>query len=537
MVIYNIISAFKFTDCLMLITFAFLTYVFQFYYKYYTRPNKLPGPIPLPFIGCGYLFTGNTRQLLELLHKKYGDICEFYLAGSRRILISRPEYVERILAPTSKDTTFLMKFPYSEGLEELGIAGKGIIVNHDIKSWKFNRQFFNQVIFTPNFNNEAVKWMNVLTQELEGYWKSLVNLKLPNGNLQNDKNDWQFEIDISKWARSFTTDMIVILVTGERSYSMASYYNVHSPEKITLSNALIKDSEKFIERFTDYHFGFSYFIYFSSFLRHYMPFIRNKVKYLLKNRDHLFETLDLIIKKRRKEIEEMPVGVELRHDMLTSLIVTNTERDMNNVKIVRDDFSRPMTDVEIRVYYVCHSPHVKQKMIDEIDSVFTPNTSFHLKYEDLLTLEYCDAIINEVGRIMPVGNEIRRYLANSAEVAGYQWEAGTMIHIHINGIHSHKNHWSNPEIFDPDRFYKENDNSEMNDKARHKFSLITFGGGLRICPGRKLAMIELLSLMVAIFGKYDVELVDMNAPLNTKSGSLTTCGGLPVRIRPRKLPV
>ncbi|KAF0448590.1 cytochrome P450 [Gigaspora margarita] len=210
MVIYNIISVFKFTDCLILITFAFLTYVFQFYYKYYTRPNKLPGPIPLPFIGCGYLFTGNTKQLLELLHKKYGDICEFYLAGSRRILISRPEYVERILSPTSKDTTFLIKLPYSEGLEELGIAGRGNIVNHDIKSWKFNRQFFNQVIFTPNFNNEAVKWINVLTQELEGYWKSLANLKLPNDNLQNNKNEWQLEIDLSKWARSFTTNMIVI---------------------------------------------------------------------------------------------------------------------------------------------------------------------------------------------------------------------------------------------------------------------------------------------------------------------------------------
>ncbi|KAF0428021.1 cytochrome P450 [Gigaspora margarita] len=349
MVIYNIISAFNFTDCLILFTFSFLAYVFQFYYEYFTRPNKLPGPLPLPFIECGYLYTGNIRQLFESLHKKYGDLCEFYLAGSRRILISRPDYVEKILAPSSKDTTFLIKFPYSEGLEELGIAGKGVAANYDIKSWKFNRQFFNQAVFTPNFNNEAVKWINVLAQELEGYWKSLANLKLPNGNLQNYKNEWQLEIDIQQWARRFTTDMIVILVTGERPYSMASYYNVHSPEKIILPNTLIEDSEKFVQSSTDYHFGFTYFIYFSSFLRHYMPFIRNKIKYLLKNRDYLFETLDMIIKKRRKEIEMIPVGAGLRPDMLTSLIVINTERDTNNVKITGNDILRPMTDVEIRV--------------------------------------------------------------------------------------------------------------------------------------------------------------------------------------------
>jgi len=35
-----------------------------------------------------------------------------------------------------------------------------------------------------------------------------------------------------------------------------------------------------------------------------------------------------IINYRRKEIEETPVNEELRHDMLTSLIITNTEFDL-----------------------------------------------------------------------------------------------------------------------------------------------------------------------------------------------------------------
>ncbi|RIB01381.1 hypothetical protein C2G38_2231011, partial [Gigaspora rosea] len=52
--------------------------------------------------------------------------------------------------------------------------------------------------------------------------------------------------------------------------------------------------------------------------------------------------------KRRKEIEEIPVGDELRNDMLTSLIVTNTVRDINRTNNGRDNISRPMTDDEIR---------------------------------------------------------------------------------------------------------------------------------------------------------------------------------------------
>ncbi|KAF0356957.1 cytochrome P450 [Gigaspora margarita] len=537
MAIYNIISCLKITDFLIIFVFTFLVYVFRFYYKYFTRPNPLPGPLPLPFIECSYLYDGDTKNFFTLLNKKYGDLCEYYLNGKRRILISSPEYLEKILTPSSKDNTFMIRLPHSEGYEEYGMAGRGIIVNHDIKSWRYNRHFFNKAILTPSFNNEAVKWTNIMTQELEDYWKSLGNLNLSKDNLKNE-NDWQIEIDMAEWARRFTSDMIVILITGERSYTMASYYNLYSLVKVTRSNPLIEDSERFVKAFSDYLFGLHFFMYFGYFSRRYQPGIKDTVKYLLNNRDYVFETLDNIIKKRRKEIEEMPVGAKLGHDMLTTLIITNTERDMNQEKnITKDDIStRPMTNVEIRgnlldafiagvdtmanrfsflTYYVCHSPHVKQKMIDEIYTIFPPNTPYNLNYVDLIKLEYCDAVMNEASRIISVAVDVARYIPNSCELAGYRWEAGTTFHMNINGIHSNENYWPNPEIFDPDRFYKKND--DMNNKVGNKFSFIPFGGGLRVCPGRKLTMIELISLVVVIFGKYDIELVDMNARQKQKA--------------------
>ncbi|KAF0543017.1 cytochrome P450 [Gigaspora margarita] len=383
----------------------------------------------------------------------------------------------------------MIRLPHSEGYEEYGMAGRGIIVNHDIKSWRYNRHFFNKAILTPSFNNKAVKWTNIMIQELEGYWKSLGNLNLSKDNLKNE-NDWQIEIDMAEWAQRFTSDMIVILITGERSYTMASYYNLHSLVKVTRSNPLIEDSERFVKAFSDYLFGLHFFMYFG-----------------------------------KEEIEEMPVGAKLGHDMLTTLIITNTERDMNQEKnITKDNIStRPMTDVEIRgnlldafiagvdtmantfsflIYYVCHSPHVKQKMIDEIYTIFPPNTPYNLNYVDLIKLEYCDAVMNEASRIISVAIDVARYIPNSCELAGYRWEAGTTFHMNIN--------------------------------VGNKFSFIPFGGGLRVCPGRKLAMIELISLVVVIFGKYDIELVDMNAPPKTKSGAIIICEELPVRIRPRK---
>ena len=61
-----------------------------------------------------------------------------------------------------------------------------------------------------------------------------------------------------------------------------------------------------------------------------------------------------------------------------------------------------------------------------------------------------------------------------------------------------------------------------------------FGKGIKICPGRKLAMIELKCLLASIYRKYDVELADMNAPLKYKSELINSSKELIVRIKQRE---
>ncbi|RIB12730.1 cytochrome P450 [Gigaspora rosea] len=480
---------------------------------------------------------GDIKQLFVSLTKKYGDIYEIQLGGRRISSI----------------------FPR---VGELRKTVKGIATNDDFKSWKFNRQFFIRAILSPSFNNEAIKWSNLLFEELEGYWKSL-------GSANSDGKEWSLEVDFSKWFHRFTNDMIVVSTTGERSYSMGSYYNTLSLIKASYPDALIEDSNRFVKGISQLIVDSALFVFLGPFTRHYVPFIRGKTKALLKTRDFIFEKLDKIITKRRQEIEVIQTK-DLKNDMLTSLIIANTERDVNYKKTVGEEILPPMTDIEIRAsildafvagtdttanllcyitYYLCHYPEVKQKMLAEINLILLPNSSFQLTHSDLSKLKYCEAIIKEVDRIIPVTSLLARYPSEPIEVGGYQWPAGTQFQFDIVSLHRHKDYWSNPEIFDPDRFFldnksesylnvknddlKDDHNDKEDQKVGQKYSFIMFGGGMRICPGRKLAMIELLSLMVYIFGKYDVELIDMEAPLKTKSSNVTSCQELMVRIRPR----
>ena len=61
-----------------------------------------------------------------------------------------------------------------------------------------------------------------------------------------------------------------------------------------------------------------------------------------------------------------------------------------------------------------------------------------------------------------------------------------------SAIMKHKDYWTDPEKFDPDRFYKVEENDKyLFEKRKVKNAFLMFGGSVRICPGRKFAIKEL----------------------------------------------
>jgi hypothetical protein len=336
--ITKIISSLGISDIFFLLIIFLVIYVTQFYYHYFTRPNALPGPLPLPIIGNAHQQIGyGFNDWLILLHKKYGDMYEIILAGERNIILCKQDLIENMNVPSTK-TNYPKRFQVTEGMIEYGFDGVGLIFNNDYKSWRYNRQFFSQGMMTPSFNYQAIKLTDELWNEMEVYWN----------NLGEDH-----ELDLIKWIRRFTNEMIFRISTGVKSNAIASYYN-----KIILENKdnnslnekeieKLKETDTFVESIETYMEGILTFFAFNKFTRRNLPFFREKVKKLLKNKDYLFDRLYSIIKERRIEIENTPLDQPLRHDMLTTYITANTSRDINVVKHADADLLRPMTDKEI----------------------------------------------------------------------------------------------------------------------------------------------------------------------------------------------
>ncbi|CAG8438496.1 5700_t:CDS:2 [Ambispora gerdemannii] len=291
-----------------------------------------------------------------------------------------------------------------------------------------------------------------------------------------------FQIDLAQWMYRFTTDTMLKSTTGKPFYSVLSYYNTLAPTKIKVPGLMTIEPEEFLALITNWLTMVMYFLFFSNLIRHYIPGFRQFTQKLLAKNEQLDEKVLTIIEERRKDIESSS-ETPLQNDILTSLLIANTSRDTNSSS--NDEALKPLTNNEIR-----------QIMLDVF--IAGIDTVFQLSREDV--------------------------------IGGLKFKPGTMFCANQQGIHRSTQYWKDPEKFIPERFVK---GSEFEAKNLEKNAYNPFGGGLRLCPGRHVAMAELKVLIVLLFGKYDVQLANPKSPLKYSLVALNQCNELKVLIRPK----
>jgi cytochrome P450 len=101
-----------------------------------------------------------------------------------------------------------------------------------------------------------------------------------------------------------------------------------------------------------------------------------------------------------------------------------------------------------------------------------------LDFDDLINMHMLDNIHNEALRMNPSVMIMVRRTIRECEIAGVKVPADTLVNIFPQYTHMMKEHWDNPEKFDPDRF-----SPERAEHKRHPFQFVPFGGGAHKCIG------------------------------------------------------
>nr|AAK92612.1 Putative cytochrome P-450 like protein [Oryza sativa Japonica Group] len=109
--------------------------------------------------------------------------------------------------------------------------------------------------------------------------------------------------------------------------------------------------------------------------------------------------------------------------------------------------------------------------------------STNIEESDIGQLPYLQAVVKETFRLHPpVPLLLPRQAETTTNIAGYTIPKGARVFVNVWAIGRHKDTWSQPEKFMPERFFERN----IDFRGVH-FELIPFGAGRRICPRMPLA--------------------------------------------------
>ncbi|KAK7579859.1 hypothetical protein V9T40_000488 [Parthenolecanium corni] len=112
---------------------------------------------------------------------------------------------------------------------------------------------------------------------------------------------------------------------------------------------------------------------------------------------------------------------------------------------------------------------------------------------------------------------------------GYKVPAGSIVSIHIHRIHHLREHYHNPDEFDPSHFFPENAQS------RHPFAYLPFSGGPRNCIGQKYAMMEMKIVLATFFKHYKVKSLSRREDVKVILDTLGRAdGGIWVQLHKRR---
>jgi cytochrome P450 len=245
----------------------------------------------------------------------------------------------------------------------------------------------------------------------------------------------------------------------------------------------------------------------------------------------LFESaIDTIISTRRQRIANDPGGVP--RDILTLLLeardaetgaaLSEVEVRANILTFIAAGHETTSNCIAWSLFLLSQSSEWRRRIQAEADHELDGDID---GIADRLT--QTRAVIDEANRLYPPLTAISRAAVGPDELAGQPIKRGTMIVIAPYVLHRHRALWSNPDLFDPNRFL---------DGAREtidRFAYLPFGAGPRICIGATFAIQEASIVLATIMRHFTLQLAPGHAVWPVHKITLRPGGGLPMIVRRR----
>ncbi|CAN1185014.1 Geraniol 8-hydroxylase [Linum perenne] len=436
-----------------------------------TPANLPPGPSRLPIIGNLHNIGDKPHVSLAELAKIHGPLMTLKLGQVTTIVASSPEIAKEILQKHDQvlsDRHLLLSIQ-AHNHHEFGIMTLPVG-----PTWRNLRKVCNTYLFTTQKidSNQDIR-RNMIQELLESVRKNAREGKV---------------VDIGRAA--FRTS-----------------FNVLSRTVMSLDVEEAKEFKEatkgIVEGATKPNLG----DYFPVLGKMDLQGIQRRMKNHYEKVLNLFgRIIDERLKKRKSE------KYVSNNDVLDTLLdITEgngeVSMDLNLIKYLFLDVFVAGTDtssatLEWAMAELLRNPNTFAKARDELDQIIGKGND--LQESDITQLPYLQAILKETFRLHPAAPLLLPRKARSdAEICGFTVPKGAQILVNAWAIGRDPTTWNHPNSFIPERFM-----GSKTDVRGHRFELIPFGGGKRICPGLPLAMRMLHVMLGSLIHWFDWKLHD-----------------------------
>ncbi|KAK6156308.1 hypothetical protein DH2020_010556 [Rehmannia glutinosa] len=233
------------------------------------------------------------------------------------------------------------------------------------------------------------------------------------------------------------------------------------------------------------------------------PFFSKQRTRVHEVRKQQIETLVPLIEKRRNAIrnpESDKTAASFSYlDTLFDLKIEGRKSSPTNAELVTlcSEFLNGGTDttataVEWAAARMIENPEIQSRLYDEIRTTVGAKK---VDEKDVENMPYLNAVVKELLRKHPPTYFLLTHaVTEPAKLGGYDILPGTNVEFFSQGISDDPNVWSEPEKFDPDRFFVGREEADITGTTGVK--MMPFGAGRRICPGLSMGTVH-ISLMLA----------------------------------------
>lgn len=181
------------------------------------------------------------------------------------------------------------------------------------------------------------------------------------------------------------------------------------------------------------------------------------------------------------------------------------------------------------IYELSKNQRVQDKLRAEILEVKD------LNYESLSEMPYLEKCVYEALRLNPPLAIISKICTEATNIIdrdgnALKIEVGDILNLPVYSIHRDRDHYTNPEMFYPERFDEEDLKSCMD-----RCVLLVFGAGPRSCVGKKFAILQIKLFIVNIIKSFTLCLDNQTEPLTMRPDHFINSPKNPIFINFRRI--